>query len=178
MASLNDDAQDLLIARDAPPDEKNRILASMLSKIVGSHLRRPATAGDEVSRVLIIISHIAKYQAGAFGWGEPSAVGPTILGLIEQLAYPSEERQHAVLSALENVMQLLRMGSARALSCLAKETVALLRSLSSTSIADASDRRATLRGFEAFANLCAVPPAAALAIPTRYGRGQRHASPS
>ena len=163
MTTVNDEMQDLLRARTiANADERNELLARVLGKLVANHLRRPSDVSegrpDEVSRVLIIIRHLATKQAGAFHWGEPSAVGPTILGLIEQLPCTNEERQCAVLGALEDVLQLLRMGSARALACVGNEAVALLRALPSSSAATGTHgTHGSMRGFEGFAKLCAPP---------------------
>ena len=59
-----------------------------------NHLRRPALdrgvrliSGDKLGSPLVIIRHLATHPAnlGAFGWGEPSIVGPTALGLLEHL---------------------------------------------------------------------------------------------
>ena len=123
--------RDIMRARDiANPDERHALLHDVLIRLVSNHLRVPPNEGpDEVGRVLMIITHLASRQAGAFAWGEPTSVASIVLGLIEQLPTPDEERQTKVLAALEPVLLLLQMGSARALFSIARETVALLQSL-------------------------------------------------
>ena len=110
MTSINDSLQDLMRARDSSDaDSRNSLLASILARLVQSHLREPSASDHDVARVLMIVSHLATKWVGAFGFGESQAVGPTALGLLEHLAEPSEERQTAVVAALEQVLLLLRM---------------------------------------------------------------------
>ena len=72
---------------------------------------------DDMASMEHPLFSLATKQQGAFGWGEPSYVGQTLLGLLEQLPHPDEERQRIVLRVLEHVLQLLRNCSARALAC-------------------------------------------------------------
>ena len=108
--------------------------------------------------MLMIVRHLATKQIGAYGWGEPEAIGPTVLGLVEQLPHPSEERQKTVLAARDEVLQLLPMGSAQALACLGREANELLRELAKppTSVLDRGRERHVV-AFEQFALLCSDP---------------------
>ena len=166
MSSVNDDLQDLFRAREITnPDERNELLSRVLSKLVTNHLRRPLSesvqhAPDQVGRVLMIIKHLASRQAGAFAYGEPSSVGPTILGLIEHLPHPCDERQSAVLAALSDVLQLLRVGSARALACVGQDAIEMLRALSRIAHDDARAAD-SICGFDAFAKICTASQATA-----------------
>jgi hypothetical protein len=164
MTTVNDELRALMRARDmTDPIERANFLRRLLAKLVHSHLRRPPMPGvaDEADRVLMIVSYLATKQVGAFGWGEPEAIGPTVLGLVEQLTNPSEERQQAVVSALHQVLQLLPMGSASALACFGRETSALLEALapvpSTAPAALALGDDGSVRAFEEFALMCSDP---------------------
>ena len=159
--SVNDELRGLLQAsKMADPNARAELLRSILGKLVDNHLRRPAAPNvvDEVDRVLMIVRHLATKQIGAYGWGEPEAIGPTVLCLVEQLPHPSEERQKTVLAALDEVLQLLPMGSAQALACLGREANELLRELAKppTSVLDRGRERHVV-AFEQFALLCSDP---------------------
>lgn len=149
MTSINDSLQDLMRARDqSDVDARNVLLASIVSRLIKNHLREPTASEHDVGRVLMIIGHLASKSVGAFGFGEPQAVGPTALGLLEHLAEPSEERQSAVVAALEQLLLLLRMASARTLACVGREALALLVSLSSS-----APPPGRVRAFDEFAAL-------------------------
>ena len=156
---------DLFKAREvADPEQRNQLLRNVVAQLVKTHLRQsPAFAAsatglstaDDVSRILMILGHLATKQMGAFGWGEPAAVGPTLLGLIEQLPYPSEARQDAVVATLQQVLTLLRVGSARAIATLGTEAMALIETLSEQAVDTLRPRQGlVVYGFHALASQC------------------------
>lgn len=153
--SINDEIRSLHSARTMEVEARNALLQKVLSRLVHNHLRHrqppSASSADDDRRILLIVSHMATRTPAAFAYGEPQAVGPTVLGLIELLAEPSEERQVAVVTALQQVLMLLRMASARALACLGREALALLASLPALEPPDGD-----VRAFESFATLCST----------------------
>ena len=123
MNALQDD---LLRVRDAQGSERHTLLAGIANKLATKYLRSRDAEHEETTRVLTVLAHFAEKQPGAFGWGEPSKIGTTVLGLVEQLAVDSEDHQRSVLSALSSVLQLLCVGCARTFSCFSREALALL----------------------------------------------------
>ena len=102
----------------------------------------------------MILGHLATKQMGAFGWGEPAAVGPTLLGLIEQLPI-HRRRQDAVVATLQQVLTLLRVGSARAIATLGTEAMALIETLSEQAVDTLRPRQdLVVYGFHALASQC------------------------
>jgi hypothetical protein len=158
MAAINDDLRSVLVVLRSETDARKRdaCLAAVIDKLVKNYLRRHNNSDereDELDRVLMIVGQMATKQKGAFGWGDPRAVGPTILGLIECLPHPSEERQRKVLGTLGDILDLLRVGSARAVETLGREAVGLLGTLGSTPPTIPSAGLA-LPAFDGFAGQC------------------------
>ena len=155
--SINDVMSRLMKARDLPIKERNACLAQIVAHLVDKYLRDQRAAEHDIGRAVKIIGHLASKSMGTFDFGEASAVGPTALALLQHLAEPSEERQATVVTALEQVLLLLRMSSPRTLACVGREAVALCASLSSAPLGP-------LRAFDEFASMCSggdgdLPPA-------------------
>eukprot|EP00665_Eupelagonemidae_sp_cell47_P002163 gene2163-7034_t len=138
-----------------PRDEMNTKAFVIMTRLAVQEVRKPQAEprSQASSSVISLVHGLAKQHPGIFLWGEPHRIGPFILALVEQLVHPDEERQQKVLETIRGLLQMLRMGSARALGCFARDALALLAALSPSS-SPALSAAAEFSAFEAFAALC------------------------
>ena len=194
MGSVNQELLKLrqVIRSSASNEEKNALTTAMVCKLATSHLRRRSPSADkedeatakDTASVLSIVNLLADKSPGAFLWGKAHAIGPVMLGLVEQLSHPSEERHRLVLETVRVLIDMLQMGSVNAIGCAGRDAIKLLQALADHRPAAADPAKAaasagaadadSVVGFAGFAEFCRASAAA----PAGAGAASAGAGPS
>ena len=113
------------------PEERNTAIGKTAAELSAKYLRQRQGSPAEQLRVIGILSKLAEFQPGCFGYGERARTDPILLAVLPLLAEPSAEWQDAVLQLLRLLLGLLHLSEAGACAGALRDAAQLLAGLPS-----------------------------------------------